>query len=149
MDSKVPHVQQVCPVGLQLRQCGHCGLSECSHISRAPTLPLAGPHNDVRTCGASTILSHKTVFSEQPTKTSFHDFVDASRFVRVNAPKVVGTTVAGGIGTIAVGWVKTVARVVLLLTDFFFLARRVEMVVHVMQMIDNRRWNETHATAEK
>ena len=23
------------------------------------------------------------------------------------------------------------------------------MVVHVMQMIDNRKWNETHATAEK
>ena len=32
---------------------------------------------------------------------------------------------------------------------FVCVARRVEMVKHVMQMIDNRRWNETHATAEK
>ena len=32
--------------------------------------------------------------------------------------------------------------------QFFFVARRVETVMHVMQMIDNRRWNETHVTVE-
>ena len=31
---------------------------------------------------------------------------------------------------------------------FFFVARRVEMVMHVMQMNDNRSWNETHVTVE-
>ena len=89
-----------------------------------------------------------TVFSKLSPRTSFNDFVYASRLVRVNAPQVVGNTVAGGIATMAVGWVKTVARVVSVLT-VFFLARHVEMVMHVMQMIDNKRWNETHATAEK
>ena len=31
---------------------------------------------------------------------------------------------------------------------FFKVARRVEMVMHVKQMIDNRRWDETHVTVE-
>ena len=31
---------------------------------------------------------------------------------------------------------------------YFFVARGVEMVMHVMQMSDNRRWNETHVTVE-
>ena len=31
---------------------------------------------------------------------------------------------------------------------FLFVARRVEMVMHVMQMNDNRSWNETHVTVE-
>ena len=30
----------------------------------------------------------------------------------------------------------------------FSVARRVEMVMHVMQMNDNRSWNETHVTVE-
>ena len=32
--------------------------------------------------------------------------------------------------------------------DLFFVALRVEMVMHVMQKIDNRRWDQTHATVE-
>ena len=28
------------------------------------------------------------------------------------------------------------------------MARRVEMVMHVMQMTDNRRWNETHVAVD-
>ena len=31
---------------------------------------------------------------------------------------------------------------------FFLVARRVEMVMHVMQMTENRRWDETHVTVE-
>ena len=31
---------------------------------------------------------------------------------------------------------------------FFLVAHRVEIVMHVRQMIDNRRWDETHVTVE-
>ena len=31
----------------------------------------------------------------------------------------------------------------------FFVARRVEMVMRAMEMIDNRRWNESHVIVEK
>ena len=31
----------------------------------------------------------------------------------------------------------------------FFVARRVEMVMHAMEMIDNRRWNESHVIVQK